>query len=213
MPAEIEPVRVKICGLSEPDTLDAAVAAGADWVGFVLFPRSPRYVSVERAAELRRRVPDTVGVVALLVKPGDAEIDAARAALPRAILQIYDDTSRCMAIRARVGAPVWQAIGVDRARDLPVESMLDGLVVESRPPAGADRPGGNGQGFDWRITAGWRAPAPWLLAGGLTPDNVAKAIRQSGARAVDVSSGAERASGQKDVELIAAFVRAARSAS
>ncbi len=210
MPAEAGRVRVKICGLSEPDTVDAAVRAGADWVGFVFFPRSPRCVSVGTAMALRRFVPDTVGVVGLLVKPSDAEVDAVCAALPGAILQIYDDAARCAAIRARVGAPVWRAIGVDRAEDLPVETGLDGLVVESRPPAGADRPGGNGQEFDWRITAGWQAPSPWLLAGGLRQDNVAEAVRQSGARAVDVSSGVENAPGRKDAGMIAAFVRAVR---
>jgi phosphoribosylanthranilate isomerase len=128
------------------------------------------------------------------------------------VLQVYDGRERCAALRARFGLPVWRAVGVAAAADLPAAAEgVDGFVIEARPPEGATRPGGNAAAFDWSILRGWRAPLPWLLAGGLTPANVAEAIRATGAPAVDVSSGVERESGKKDPELIRAFVAAARA--
>ncbi|GAB6967418.1 phosphoribosylanthranilate isomerase [Komagataeibacter kakiaceti JCM 25156] len=206
------PVRVKICGIRDEAGLDAACAAGADWVGFVFFGRSPRHVTAEVAGRLTHAVsingPRRIG---LFVRPTDDEI---RHVLDHAWLdglQIYDEAPRAMAIREQFGLPVWLATGVARRADLPATCGVDAMVIESRAPAGSDRPGGNARAFDWTLTERWRAPAPWLLAGGLTPDNVRTAIGQSGARAVDVSSGVESAPGVKSPELIHAFVRAART--
>lgn len=204
-------IGVKICGLTEPAGLDAAIAHGADWVGFVFFPRSPRHVTPAQAAGLIARVPaGGPRRIGLFVAPTDAAIEAVLDAATLDGLQIYAGDERAMAIRLRFGLPVWQARGVAAAADLPAASPMDGLVIESRPPAGADRPGGNGQAIDWTITRGWSAPAPWILAGGLTPDNVAEAVARSAAPAVDVSSGVESAPGRKDPDLIARFIRTAR---
>jgi phosphoribosylanthranilate isomerase len=205
-------IRVKICGITTEAGMDAAVAAGADWVGLNFFPASPRHVTPQRAAELAAR-PGVPTLVGLFVKPEDAEIAATLAAVTLDILQVYVDAPRAAEIRARFGLPVWRAVGVSAAADLPRDpGGVDGFVIEAKAPPGATRPGGNAITFDWSILAGWRAPAPWLLAGGLGPDNVAEAIRATGAAAVDVASGVEREKGIKDPALVAAFVHAARGA-
>ncbi len=205
-------MRIKICGITTAEGMDAAIAAGADWIGFNFFPASPRSITPAAAAALAARpgVPIRVG---LFVKPDDAEIAAALAAVRLDILQIYADLPRIAAIRARFGLPVWQPIGVAGHADLPrAPQGMDGFLIEAKPPAGATRPGGNAATFDWSILSGWQAPAPWLLAGGLTPANVAEAIRATKTPAVDVSSGVERQPGIKDPALVAAFARAARGA-
>ncbi len=202
--------RVKICGITTEAGMDAAVAAGADWVGLNFFPASPRHVTPQRAAELAAR-PGLPTLVGLFVKPEDAEIAAVLAAVTLDILQVYVNAPRAAEIRARFGLPVWRAVGVSAAADLPRDpGGVDGFVIEAKAPPGATRPGGNAVTFDWSILAGWQAPAPWLLAGGLGPDNVAEAIRATGATAVDVASGVEREKGIKDPALVAAFARAAR---
>ena len=202
--------RVKICGIRDQAARDAALSAGADWLGFVFFPPSPRSVVPAFAASLAVGVPARVG---LFVRPTDEELAAVLAAVPLEVLQLYDTPERCAALRARFARPVWRAIGVAGAADLPTEpGGVDGFVLEAKPPAGANRPGGNAVSFDWSVLRGWRAPLPWMLAGGLTPANVAAAIRASGAAAVDVSSGIERERGRKDPALIHAFVAAAKSA-
>lgn len=202
-------IRVKICGLTEPRGRDAALAGGADWLGLVFFPRSPRALTPAAAAVLARGV--EAAWVGLFVRPTDDEVAAALAAVSLAALQVYADAPRCAALRARFGRPVWRAVGVRAAEDLPREAGgVDALVIEAPPPAGADRPGGNAAAFDWRLLAGWRAPLPWLLAGGLAPHNVAAAIAATGAPGVDVSSGVESAPGRKDPARIAAFLAAAR---
>jgi phosphoribosylanthranilate isomerase len=145
------------------------------------------------------------------VQPALTEIAEVLDHLKLDILQIYGAVEALPAIRARFGLPVWLPCGVNARADLPDDPRgADGLVVEAKPPAGADRPGGNATTFEWSILNGWRAPVPWLLAGGLTPDNVAMAIRETGAAAVDVASGVERTKGVKDPALIRAFVSAAR---
>jgi phosphoribosylanthranilate isomerase len=203
-------IRVKICGINDRAGRDAALAAGADWLGFVFFAASPRAVSPTEAAALVAGVAAPVG---LFVSPSDAEVAAVLAEVPLAALQVYAPAERCAAIRIRFGIPVWRAVGIASAADLLTEaSGIDALVVEAAPPPGADRPGGNAARFDWSLLKDWPAPLPWLLAGGLTPGNVAKAIHATGAEAVDVSSGVERARGRKDPELIRAFVAAARTA-
>ncbi len=202
--------RVKICGINDPAARDAALAAGADWLGFVFFPPSPRAVTPALAAGLAAGVPSRVG---LFVRPTDDAIATTLATVRLDVLQIYDAPGRCAALRARFGVPVWRAVGVAEAADLPAEADgVDGFVIEAKPPEGATRPGGNAATFDWPILHGWRAPLPWMLAGGLTPDNVADAIRATGAPAVDVSSGVERERGKKDPNLVRAFVAAVRDA-
>jgi len=195
---------VKICGINDPAGRDAAIAAGADWLGFVFYPPSPRAVTPARAAALAAGAPSRVG---LFVRPADAEVAAALASVPLDVLQIYDTPERCAALRARFGLKVWRAVGVAGVADLPAGAEgVDGFVMEAKPPPGATRPGGNAETFDWSILRHWRAGLPWVLAGGLTPANVADAIRATGAPAVDVSSGVERAPGLKDPDLIRAFV-------
>ena len=206
-------IRVKICGLNDASGFDAAVAAGADWVGFVFFPASPRAVTPAQAAALSARHPGGPLRVGLFVDPSDSDIAAALAALPLDVLQLYVSPARAAQARASFGLPVWRAVGVSSAAELPdVAEAVDGYVVEPKPPPGATRPGGNAVSLEWALLAGWQPRLPWLLAGGLTQDNVAGAIRASGALAVDVSSGVERARGVKDPALIAAFIAAARAA-
>jgi phosphoribosylanthranilate isomerase len=206
-------VRVKICGISDPSAFDAAVAAGADWVGFVFFQRSPRYVTPAVAADLSGRHPGGPKRVGLFVDP---EPDAIAAALDVArldILQIYGSNVDLRLLRARFELPIWRPVGIDRPEDLPNDAHgADALLLEAKPPAAATRPGGNALSFDWSLLKDWRAPAQWILAGGLTPDNVATAIRTTGATAVDVSSGVERQRGVKDPALIQAFVANAKDA-
>jgi phosphoribosylanthranilate isomerase len=203
-------VRVKICGLTTEDAFDAAVAAGADWVGFVFFPPSPRFVSPARAACLVARAPDGPPRVGLFVDPTEAAIAEVLETVPLDVLQIYGAVDPA-ALRTRFGRAVWRAAGVSVAADLPREmGGADALLIEAKPPKDATRPGGNALAFDWQIMRGWTAPGPWLLAGGLTVANVAEAIRPTSAPAVDVSSGVESAPGVKDPELIRKFVQQAR---
>jgi phosphoribosylanthranilate isomerase len=207
------PVRVKICGINDAAALDAAVESGADWIGLVFFPPSPRYVTPVQAAALAARHPNGPARVGLFVDPTAEQIAAVLDAVPLDVLQLYG-AADAVGIRARFGRTVWRAVGIDSAEDLPAGSGgADALVLEAKPPPDATRPGGNAARFDWSVLRGWRAPAPWILAGGLTPDNVADAIRSTRATAVDVSSGVERSRGVKDPALIRAFIANARSAS
>lgn len=201
---------IKICGINSPDALDAAVTAGADWVGFVFYPRSPRYVTPAQAARLAARAASGPGRVGLFVEPDAETLAATLAVVTLDALQLYGDPARLAPHAARFGLPVWHAVGVATPADLPREALADRLVVEAKPPSGASRPGGNAQRLDWSLLNGWAAPAPWMLAGGLDPANVAAALAQTGARAVDVSSGVESAPGVKSPSLIRAFVAAAR---
>jgi phosphoribosylanthranilate isomerase len=205
--------QVKICGINDPLAFDTAVGAGADWVGFVFFPPSPRYVTPETAAALSRRIAGGPPRVGLFVNPDAAAIARVLDTVKLDILQIYGALDDLPAIRTRFGLPLWRAVGINSAADLPSNpSGADRLLLEAKPPAGASRPGGNATTFDWSVLRGWSAPAPWLLAGGLTPANVAIAIRETGADAVDVSSGVESSKGVKDAALIRAFIAAAKSA-
>ena len=204
---------VKICGINDPVAFDTAVQAGADWVGFVFFPPSPRYVTPEAAAALSGRIAGGPPRVGLFVEPTGAAIARVLDTVALDILQIYGAVDILAAIKARFGLPVWRAVGVSGPADLPDDPLgADRLLVEAKPPAGANRPGGNATTFDWTVLSGWSAPAPWMLAGGLTPDNVATAIQKTGAEAVDVSSGVESRKGVKDPALIRAFVAAAKAA-
>jgi len=210
--------QVKICGINSTDAIDAAVESGADWIGFAFFPPSPRFITPARARELSARHPSASAGgpprVGLFVNPTEAMIAEALAEVALDILQLYAAPAVAKGLRDRLDRPVWRAVGVSDAADLPMAlDGADALLIEAKPPPDATRPGGNAVRFDWTLTQGWRAPGPWLLAGGLDPDNVADAIRLSGAAAVDVSSGVERAKGVKDPALIRAFIRAARGES
>ncbi|MGI1663035.1 phosphoribosylanthranilate isomerase [Palleronia sp. KMU-117] len=212
-------VRVKICGLTAPADVAAAVKAGAAYVGFVFFPASPRNLSIEAARDLALSVPPGVAKVALTVDASDALLDAIVAGVPLDMLQLHghEPPDRVAGVRARHGLPVMKAVGLadeaDLARIDAYAPVADQILVDARPPRGAPLPGGNGLAFDWRLIAGRRWSVPWMLAGGLTPDNVAEAIRLTGAQQIDVSSGVERAPGMKDPARIEAFCAAARRAS
>lgn len=205
--------RAKICGLNDPAGVEAAVTHGADWIGFVFFPPSPRFITPATAAALAAPFRDGPPKVGLFVNPAPGEIAEVLETVNLDILQIYGVPDDIPAIRARFGRTVWRAVGVAVPGDLPADpGGADGFVIEAKAPPGATRPGGNAVSFDWTITLGWTAPGPWLLAGGLDPDNVATAIARSGAEAVDVSSGVERSKGVKDPALIEAFIRRAHAA-
>ena len=205
---------VKICGINSPEALDAAADAGADYVGFVFFPPSPRAVTPAQAAAISAHRPGGPARVGLFVDPTDDDVAEALASLSLDVLQVHGTAVRAALLRTRFGAPVWVASGVGGAGDLPTDDGgVDALLLDAKAPPGAPLPGGNARAFDWSVLRGWAAPAPWLLAGGLTPDNVAEAVRVSGASAVDVSSGVERSRGVKDPMLIQAFVRNARARS
>jgi len=203
---------IKICGLNDASGFDAVVAVGTEYIGFNFFPPSPRYVTPAQAAALSARHVGGPLRVGLFVDPSDEEIAAVLAALPLDILQLYAPAARAAELRGRFGLPVWRAVGVAGAEDLPRDcGGADALLVEAKPPPGATRPGGNATTFDWSVLAGWTAPCPWILAGGLTTENVGAAIRATHAPVVDVSSGVERAKGVKDAGLIARFAAAARA--
>ncbi len=208
--------RVKICGLRDVAAMQAAVDAGASYVGLVFFPKSPRNVSIAQAALVAKAVPMGVAKVALVVDADDALLDAITAAVPLDILQLHghETPARVAAIRARYGLPVMKAVGVADESDLAAldayAQVADQILVDAKPPKSADLPGGNGLAFDWRLIAGRRWPVPWMLAGGLTPENVVEAIALTGATQVDVSSGVEASPGVKDAALMSAFCEAVR---
>ncbi len=213
-----ETVRVKICGVTRPQDMDAVARAGAAYVGLNFFPPSPRAVSPERARAIALAAPPGLARVGLFVDAEDAGIEAVLAAVPLDLLQLHghESPARVAGVRARFGLPVMKAVGIATEGDLPALAeqarAADMLLVDAKPVPGAALPGGNGLAFDWRLIAGRRWPVPWMLAGGLTPENVAEAIRLTGARQVDVSSGVESAPGVKDPARIAAFVAAATGA-
>ncbi len=209
------PLRVKICGLRQPQDVAAAAAAGAAYAGFVFFERSPRHLVIAQARELALAAPVGLAKVALTVDADDAALAAILAEVPIDLLQLHGKESpeRVAAVRARFGLPVMKAVGVATAADLPTldayAAVADMLLVDAKPPKDAVLPGGNGLAFDWLLIAGRHWRRPWMLAGGLTPENLAEAVRLTGARQVDVSSGVESTPGIKDPARIAAFGRAA----
>lgn len=207
---------VKICGLTTEEQAEAAARAGARYVGLVFFDRSPRHLAVDRARDVALSVPPGVAKVALTVDASDDALDAIMAAVPLDMLQLHgrESVARVAEVRARYGIPVMKAVGVADEGDLQAlddySAVADQLLVDAKAPPGATLPGGNGLAFDWRLIAGRQWSRPWMLAGGLTPANVEAAMRLTGARQVDVSSGVESAPGIKDPELIARFIGAAR---
>lgn len=206
---------VKICGLSEPATLDAAVAAGTDYVGFVFFPKSPRHLGFDRADALAGRVPERIGRVGIFVDPDEALLETAIRAGRLGAIQLHDASpERAAAIKRRFGCELWVAIPVATRRDIEGAAAwrgaADRLLFDAKAPKGADLPGGNALRFDWRLLEGFDPRMPWGLAGGLDAASVADAIGTTGAPLVDVSSGVEDAPGIKSAEKIRAFVKAVR---
>lgn len=210
------PLFTKICGLTDTTAVEAAVAHGADMVGFVFYPPSPRNITAEQAEDLLRDVPSGIDRVGLFVDPETDFLDKILAKARLDLLQLHGDETpeRCRAISVYFGLPIIKAIKVSTKADLKAakdyEDAVDWLMFDARPPADGALPGGNGKAFDWTILKGADFKRPWLLAGGLTPDNLPQAVQQSGASAVDVSSGVEIAPGKKDPAKIRAFLDAAR---
>jgi phosphoribosylanthranilate isomerase len=210
---------IKICGLSTPETLDAALNAGADLVGFVRYPKSPRHVSLDLGHRLSLQAKGRAQRVVLLVNAGDEEIAQAVEALNPDLLQLHGSESpeRVAEIRSMTGRPVMKAVGIAEAADLealhPYARGGDPILLDAKPPRTPSAlPGGNGLSFDWRLLNGLDPALSFMLSGGLNPDNVADAIRLTKPKAVDVSSGVESGPGLKDPVRIEAFIKAARAA-
>jgi phosphoribosylanthranilate isomerase len=207
------PATAKICGLSTPETLDAAIAGGASHVGFVFFPPSPRHLGFEKAQGLAARVPGQVARVGVFVDPDDALLDTAIAAGRLDVIQLHKVTpERAAVVKARTGRETWAALAVKTRADLipaaGFRGAADRLLYDAKAPEGAAVPGGTGLRFDWNLLDGFAHPLPWVLSGGLDAGNVGEAVRVTGAVLVDVSSGIEAAPGVKDVDKIAAFLKA-----
>ena len=211
------PLLVKICGLSTLETLDTALEAGADMVGFVFFPPSPRHLSLETARELGRQAKGRAAKVALSVDADDAMLSNIVETLQPDLLQLHgkETIARVRDVKAKFGLPVMKVIAVETSADLDVlpgyASVADRILFDARAPKGASRPGGLGAVFDWQVLSKLELTLPYMVSGGLSADNVAEAIRITRAGGVDVSSGVERSPGHKDPEMIRAFIRAARA--
>ncbi len=209
------PVQVKICGLSTPATVDAALKGGASHVGFVFFAKSPRHVSPERAAALAARLSGGARIVGLFVDPDADDIARVRQHLALDVIQLHGNESPALTARVGMtnGLEVWKALPVRTRADLAQASKYRGsaqrILYDAKPPPNSDLPGGNGLRFDWELLRGHSHPLPWALSGGLDADNLAEAVRITGANLLDVSSGVESAPGVKDVDKITAFLKAA----
>lgn len=212
------PLAIKICGLRTPETLDVALESGADQVGFVFFGPSPRNLGLEAARVLGKRVQGRAGKVALTVDADDTTLAAIIDALKPDMLQLHgkETPERVAVVRSRFGLPVMKALPIATRADLsPIREyarVADRLLFDARPSPSATRPGGLGKTFDWTLLAGLDAGVPYVLSGGLNIDNVDEALRTTGANGVDVSSGVEHAPGEKDPDMIRAFIGAARAA-
>jgi phosphoribosylanthranilate isomerase len=212
-------IEVKICGLSDPESVEAALSGGADLLGFVFYPKSPRYVTPEEAAKLARYAGERALRVGLFVDPSDDLLASIVAAAPLEMLQLHgqETPARVAEIRERFGHPVMKALPIAEASDLEAAQaylpVADRLLFDAKPPKGMKDalPGGNALAFDWKLLAGRDWPRPWMLAGGLTPENLAEAVKTSGARRVDVSSGVESKPGKKDPARIKALLQLAKS--
>jgi phosphoribosylanthranilate isomerase len=213
------PIQVKICGISTPEAMAAAVGGGADYVGLVFYPPSPRAVTPGEARQLARRVPEGVVKVGMLVNMGDAEIEAILAEAPLDLLQLHGSEApgRVAEIRARFGLPVMKAVPIAGAAEVEVAAgycgVVDRLLFDAKPPKDMKDalPGGNALSFDWKLLAGRSWPIPWMLSGGLNAENLARAVETSGAAAVDVSSGVEDRPGVKNPDKIRTFLAAAKA--
>jgi phosphoribosylanthranilate isomerase len=211
-------VQAKICGISTPEAVQAALDGGAGWLGFMFFPRSPRNIAPDAAWRLAQPVRGgPLKIVAVMVDPSDTEVDRVAQTLKPDLIQLHgaETPSRVRAIGARAGVGIIKVVPVSESSDLAAagqyESVVEHLMFDTKAPKDADRPGGMGQAFDWTLLSGRRFERPWFLAGGLDTWNVADAVRASGAALVDVSSGVERGAGLKDPALIRAFLDAVKS--
>jgi len=210
-------IQAKICGLSDERGLIAAMDGGAAFVGFVFFRRSPRYVTIEQASELAAQVKRGIKAVGLFVNPTDAQLEQTLAAVRLDMIQLHgkETPERVDQVRLLTGLPVMKALSISNARDVvdakAYEDHADWLLFDAKPPKDATRPGGNAVAFDWALMKSYTGKLPWMLAGGLTPRNVIEAIKISGARAVDVSSGVETKPGVKSPAKIRAFLSAVQS--
>lgn len=208
---------VKICGLSTRETLETALEAGADMVGFVFFPPSPRHLSLELGRELGRQVKGRALKVALTVDADDAMLDNIMDALAPDVFQLHgkESVARLRDIKQRFGRPVMKAVPVATSADLAVlpgyAAVADRILFDARAPKDATRPGGLGEPFDWHLLENLDLKLPYMVSGGLHADNLAEALRLTRAGGVDVSSGVESAPGIKDPQMIEAFIRAARA--
>ncbi|KQU54885.1 N-(5'-phosphoribosyl)anthranilate isomerase [Bosea sp. Leaf344] len=218
MNACAQPFRIKICGLSTPQTLAAALDAGADMIGLVFHPRSPRFVTLDKAAELAALARGRAAIVALLVDPDRTRMDEILERVRPDWLQLHggETPAQVAAIRTAACLPVMKAVGISEPGDIaaiaPYRAVADLILLDAKPPRDAAYPGGHGRSFDWRILAGLDPALRFMLSGGLDPANVGAAIREVGPAGVDVSTGVESAPGVKDSEKITAFVAAARAA-
>lgn len=198
---------IKVCGIKTAETYDLLLELNVNWAGLVFYPPSPRYITVNQARQLPDYKEHGLLKVGLFVEPTLNDIANVLDQVHLDILQLYTSSEMAKTIRDQFELPVWLARGVRTVSDLPNGCDADGFVIEAPSSQSDLHPGGNGRAFDWELTSGWQAPRPWLLAGGLTPENVTQAIKQSGAKAVDVSSGVERQKGEKDHALIREFVK------
>ena len=211
-------VSVKICGLSTPETVDTAVAFKADYIGFVFFPKSPRYITLETFSTLAQNIPDTVTKVALVVNADDALLKriTANGCIDMLQLQGQETPERVQEIKQKTGLRVMKAVGLSEKNDLVKVStyvdVVDQLLIDAKPPKDSVLPGGNGIAFDWTILREKNWSVPWMLAGGLSATNVQEAINVTGTKQVDVSSGVENSPGRKDNKKIASFIENAKSA-
>lgn len=209
-------VKVKICGISKPADIDALIKAEADYAGFVFFEKSPRHLTRPQATELAALMPENISKVALFVNPDDETIKKTIDAMNPDYLQLHGSESpeRVAQIKVDTGLPLIKAFGIAAQADLNATNdyadIVDMFLFDAKPASEADLPGGRGRAFDWQILKNVTSPTPWMLSGGLTVENVAQAVKQTGAMAVDVSSGVESAPGEKAADTIAQFVFAAR---
>jgi phosphoribosylanthranilate isomerase len=213
----VSDIAVKVCGLRSVEDVGAAVSSGARYLGFNFFDPSPRSVTPDAARALALDVSPGVAKVALVVDASDAALDALVETVPLDMLQLHgrESPERVAEVRARYGLPVMKSLGIAGPGDLEAidrySTVADQLLLDAKPPEGATLPGGNGLAFDWRLLSGRETLGrPWMLAGGLTPENVGEAVRRTGAKQVDVASGVESAPGVKDAGRMAAFCAAAR---
>ena len=210
-------IQSKLCGLTKTQDIDAAAEAGAAYVGFVFFPKSPRSLEIIEARELALRVPLKIAKVALVVNADNAFLDHITVSVPLDMLQLHgvESPERVVEVKVRYGLPVMKALGIATMEDIrraqSYAFATDQLLLDAKPLSGHDLPGGNGLSFDWMLLHGETWSVPWMLAGGLTPANVAEAVQLSGAQQVDVSSGIEIVPGQKSPELMTEFVAQANS--
>ena len=205
--------KVKICGVNSPEAFDAVVEAGADYLGFVFFERSPRCVTAEMAARLSKKQQHKSGphLVGLFVEPKLDEIRKVLAKVKLDVLQVHASDLIVAEIKREFGLEVWRSVGMATKKDFPpLSEVADGYVAEAKPPPGSTRPGGNAVKADWELLRSWKTQKFWLVAGGLTPRNVFTALETTNAPGADVSSGVESAPGEKSPELIRQFVAAVR---